>query len=67
MSDKKLERKLRYELAKQGYGLHKSRARNWSYYNQLGYMIYDLNTGFVVLQSFYFDLTLEDVQDFVNE
>lgn len=64
MSVNSLERKLRRDLSKQGYRLCKSRARNWSLDNQLGYMI--IMDGCVVLGS-RFDLTLEDVQDFVKQ
>ena len=64
MSANNLERKLRRDLAKLGYRLCKSRARNWSYDNQLGYMIIHKGNGVVVLGS-RFDLTLEDVQDFI--
>ena len=65
MSANYLERKLRRNLAMLGYRLCKSRARNWSYDNQLGYMIIDNGCNSVVLGSRY-DLTLEDVQDFIN-
>ena len=65
MSTRNLERKLRRDLAKLGYRLCKSRARNWSYYNQLGYMIINNEYNAVVRGNRY-DLSLEDVQDFIG-
>lgn len=64
MSDNSLERKLRRDLSGLGYRLCKSRARNWSLDNQLGYMIIWVEYNSVVLGS-RFDLTLDDVQDFI--
>lgn len=60
------ERKLRKALCEMGYQLHKSRARNWSYDNQLGYMITSLSYNTCVAGSRY-DLSLEDVEEFVME
>ena len=57
------EKKARHILQQNGYQLHKSRAKNWSYDNQLGYMIVDVRTNFVVCGSRY-DMTLADVMDF---
>lgn len=65
MSDKAIEQRNRRALQKNGYILHKSRARNWSINNQLGYMIVDASTNFVI-QGSQFDLTLDDVTEFVE-
>ena len=59
------ERKLRYALNKSGYVLHKSRARNWSLHNQLGYMIVDAYYDTCVGGSDY-DFSLADVAWFVE-
>lgn len=66
MSANNQERRLRRELAKLGYTLCKSRSRNWSYDDQLGYMIVDGNNG-AAIRGCRFDLALEDVQDFLSE
>lgn len=66
MSNYNLERKLRHDLAKLGYRLCKSHARNWSYDNQLGYMIVE-NEYNITVQGSRYDLTLEDVRDFLAE
>ncbi len=66
MSEKQLEQKLRRSLSKQGYQLHKSRAKNWSINDQQGYMIVNPYYN-VVVWGAQFDLTLEDVESFVNE
>ena len=66
MSVNNLERKLRRDLSKLGYRLCKSRARNWSYDNQLGYMIVSDEYNAVVLGG-RFDLSLEDVHDFIAQ
>lgn len=58
------EQKLRRILRKMDLQLCKSRARNWSYDNQLGYMIIDVYTNAVVRGS-RFNLTLEDVEAFI--
>lgn len=57
------EQKARRVLQKNGYQLHKSKAKSWSYDNQLGYMIVDGRTNFVVCGNRY-DMTLEDVVHF---
>ena len=60
-----IEKRVRRNLLRQGYQLHKSRARNWSYDNQCGYMIVDPIYNFVVAGP-RFDLTLQDVIDFAD-
>ena len=45
--------------------LEKSRARNWSLYDQLGYRIMDYRANIPLLQSGDYSLTLEDVDAFV--
>lgn len=62
-TNKNFENKLRRALTKQGYQLHKSRSRNWSCDNQLGYMI--TKDGWVECGE-RFDLTLTDVEAFAN-
>lgn len=47
--------------------LEKSRARNWSLYNQLGYRIMDYRYNIPILQSGDYSLTLEDVDAFVYD
>lgn len=59
-------RQIRYALAKKGYGLHKSRAKNTNYYNEGGYMIYDYITNGVVCGNRY-ELSLDDIIDFIEE
>lgn len=63
LTEKNMERKLRRALTKQGFQLHKSRNRNWSCDNQLGYMI--SKNGWVECGE-RFDLTLADVEAFTN-
>ena len=65
MSNRSLEQKLRRDVAKLRCRLCKSRARNWSYDNQLGYMIIMNDTNAVVLGDRY-DLSIEDVQEFID-
>ena len=65
MTELQMEQKLRRALWKQGYQLHKSRAKNWSLNNQLGYMIIDPYYN-VVVRGPQFDLTIEEVSEFVS-
>jgi len=62
---KNLEQKLRRTLTKQGYQLKKSRARNWSYNNFLGYMIVNPYDNTIECGE-RFDLSLEDVARFAE-
>ena len=62
-TEKILENKLRRALTKQGYQLHKSRGRNGSINDRLGYMI---TCDGIVECGERFDLTLKDVELFVN-
>jgi hypothetical protein len=64
--EKARDNRARRQAWRQGLVLTKSRARNWSYYNQLGYMITDANTGFLMAGE-HFDLTLEDVEEYLKE
>ena len=57
------EARLRRILHKQGYQLHKSRARNWSLHNQLGYIIIKDNC---VMAGADYDLSLDDVREFAE-
>lgn len=66
MSEKNKEQQLRRALYKMGYHLQKSLARNWSCDNQCGYRVTDAFNNAVVSGERY-DLTLEDVEAFVNE
>lgn len=59
------ERQLRYALSRAGYALHKSRARQWSVNNQLGFAIVDYRYN-VCVGGPDFNFTLEDVEDFVR-
>lgn len=61
---KNKEQQLRRALAKKGYQLRKSRARNWSVDNQLGYMIVYPYYG-IAVSGTRFDLTITDVERFV--
>lgn len=65
MTEKNMEQKLRRALDKAGYSLRKSRSRV-SIDNFGGYMIIDQKYGAVVSGS-RFDLTLDDVKDFLKE
>ena len=65
MLQSSIEQKARRALRKEGYQLRKSRARNMSLDNFLGYMIVDISTNCIVAGSHY-ELSLEDVMDFVN-
>ena len=60
--EKTLRRRLKEDM---DLYLIKSRARNWSLDNQLGYMIMDYRLGIAILQSWNYSLTLEDVDEFV--
>ena len=64
-TEKNLEQKLRRALAREGYQLCKSRARNWSIDNQQGYMIVDVSTNACV-RGPRFDESLDDIHDFVD-
>lgn len=61
------ESTLRRRLKDMDLFLEKSRARNWSLYNQLGYRIMDYRRGFAILQSGDYSWTLEDVDAFVYD
>ena len=60
--EKTLRRRLKEDM---DLYMIKSRARNWSLDNQLGYMIMDYRLGIAILQSCNYSLTLEDVDEFV--
>ena len=66
MSEKTIEQRNRRALKKNGYILRKSRAKNWSIDNQLGYMIVDARTN-LAIRGNRFDLTLDDVTEFVEQ
>ena len=59
------EETLRRHLKDMDLFLIKSRARNWSLDNQLGYMIMDYRANIPLLRSGDYSLTLEDVDAFV--
>jgi len=59
------ESTLRRHLKDMDLFLEKSRARNWSLYNQLGYRIMDYRCNIPILQSGDYSLTLEGVDAFV--
>lgn len=64
-TQKALEQRLRRELMKAGYTMHKSR-RCLSPDNMGGYMIVNLYGNYIVAGS-RFDLSLEEVQGWINE
>ena len=64
-ADKAREARLRRAGARVGYGIHKSRARNWSLHNQQGYMVYDIGMNAVLIGSD-FDCDLDDVEEFLK-
>lgn len=61
------EQTLRKHLKDMDLFLEKSRARNWSINNQLGYRIMDYRIGYAIMQSGDYSLTLEDVDAFVYD
>lgn len=63
---KNREQRIRRALAKDFCKLVKSRARNWSADNQLGYMIVDANNN-AIQYGEHFELTLDDVERIVFE
>ena len=63
--EKTRENRARRQLARLGYQLRKDRARNYSVDNQGGYMIVNLNN--VLEAGERFDLSLEDVERFIEE
>ena len=65
MTSMKNERQLRYALRKAGYVLQKTRAKNLSLHNQLGYMIINAQYNICVGGSDY-EYTLEDVNQFAE-
>lgn len=65
-TEKSIENRLRRQLSKEGYMLRKSRTRNWNIDDYGEYMITDPYTNMIVAGS-RFDLSLEDVERFVNE
>lgn len=65
MNNKSIEQRLRRHLYRQGYQLRKSRAKNWSLDNQLGYMIVDPYYNIAVAGA-RFDLSLEEAMDFAE-
>ena len=66
MKEKSKEQKLRKELRKEDYMLKKSRVKNMNAENQGGYMIIHKHTNSVAYGN-QFELSLEDVEIFVNE
>ncbi len=62
---KAAEQRLRRFLNRRGYRLVKSKARNYSYYNQLGYMIVNNYYNLCVAGSNY-SLSLEEAMDFAG-
>ena len=64
--EKVRENRARRQALRNGMVLRKSRARNWSYDNQQGYMITDLYTNFLMTGE-KFDLTLEEVEEYLKE
>ncbi|HIX90155.1 MAG TPA: hypothetical protein H9845_04585 [Candidatus Agathobaculum pullicola] len=63
-TNKALEQRLRRNLMKNGYAMHKSH-RNISADNLGGYMIIYLNGNYIVAGS-RFELSLEDVQEWLD-
>ena len=61
-TEQTLRRRLREDM---DLYLEKSRARNWSIDNQLGYRIMDYHIGVAVMRSGDYSWTLEDVDAFV--
>ena len=61
------EKTLRKHLKDMNLFLEKSRARNWSIYNQQGYRIMDYSIGCAIMQSGDYSLTLEEVDAFVYD
>jgi hypothetical protein len=66
MSEKARESRARRLANRQGYFIKKSRVRNWNINNQQGYMIVDAYINGVVAGS-QFDLSLDEVENFLNE
>jgi hypothetical protein len=60
--EKVRENKARRQAWRQGLIIRKSRARNWSYDNQQGYMIMDFYRN-LLRKGSNFDLTLEQVEE----
>jgi hypothetical protein len=65
-SKMKSEKQLRDQLRKAGYSLKKSRIRNTNVNNQGGYMIVNTWHNSIEAGSNY-ELSLEDVEKFLNE
>lgn len=66
MDEKNLERSLRRKLEKLELSLCKSRVKNTHHDNQGGYMIFNPYRNGVV-EGMHYELTLEDVKNFVEE
>lgn len=66
MNEKARENRVRRQLAKQGYRLHKSRARGVHFDNRGGYMIIDACCNYIVAGE-KCDLSLEDVERFAAD
>lgn len=67
MNDSKIRKqRLRRALKKAGYEMHKSRAAI-SIDNYGGYMLCDIYTQCVVANSGRFDLTLDDIEDWLKD
>lgn len=60
------EQRARYAMRKKGYDFHKSRARNWSYENQCGYMVVDFFIGNALVAGEHYDMSIDDLEDFVR-
>lgn len=66
MTDKVKENYFRRKAKRLGLTLHKTRAREWSIDNRLGYQLLDAETG-DVLRGERFEITLEDLEEILNE
>lgn len=66
MSEKNRALYARRALKKMGYGLSKSRKRNFDIDDQGGYMIYDLSYNLCIWGSNY-DLSIDDVFAFIEQ
>jgi hypothetical protein len=67
MSNKAKENFLRRKAERLNLMLHKSRARYWNYDNQQGWMITDPYNGDAVIQGTKYNLTIEEVEEFLDE
>ena len=66
MTIKSREKKVRRQLAKNGYRLVKSRIKNPELWSLFGYMIVEIQSNFIVTGTDANKMSLEEVEDWIK-